>query len=87
MNALAHGTFVVGLEGFYFGTQLLTQGDQTGIDFVKRDGAVLSRVTLAKHVVVDAMEHEDFHGGFLEGWPGSKSERRVRQGGVRQWEG
>ena len=35
------------------------------LDFVQRDGAVLRRITFAEHVVVDAVEHENFHGFFL----------------------
>ena len=65
MDALAHCAFAVGLKSLKLGAKLVTQSIQAGIDLIQRNGAVLPGVALAKHVVVDAVEHEDFHGVFL----------------------
>ncbi len=67
MDALAHGAFIVGLKGFNAGAKFFAQAAQACIDLVERDRAVLLGVALAKHVVVDAVQHDDFHGESF-GW-------------------
>jgi len=52
---------VVGLKGLDGGVQLFAQGAQLVVDLGQGDGAVLLRIALAEHVVIDAVEHEHFH--------------------------
>jgi hypothetical protein len=61
VNALTQGTFKISLEILNLGAQLASEIDQSLIDLIERDGAVLRRVTLAKHIEVNAIEHEDLH--------------------------
>jgi hypothetical protein len=67
MNAVAHGAFVVGLKVLDAGAQLGAQLDQAGVDLVQRDGAVLRGVAFAKHIVVNTVEHDDFHKSTFRG--------------------
>src|ERR1700674_1300431 len=61
VNPLTHFLFAVGLETDHFDAKLLAQCLQARVDLAQRRGSVLDRVALAEHVVVDAMEHQDFH--------------------------
>jgi hypothetical protein len=60
VDALAHRTFAVGLEAHDFDAQLLAELLQVIVDFGQRDRPVLSRIALAEHVVVDAVQHQEF---------------------------
>jgi hypothetical protein len=61
VNPLTHFLFAVGLETDHFDAELLAQRLQARVDLAQGRGSVLDRVALAEHVVVDAMEHQDFH--------------------------
>jgi hypothetical protein len=65
VDAFAHFAFTIGLEVLQVSAQLFTQSTQAGVDFIQCDGPVLLGVALAKHVVVDAVQHENFHGLLL----------------------
>ncbi|MNC60654.1 hypothetical protein D3C75_1105490 [compost metagenome] len=58
MDALAQGALEVALEALDLRPQLLAQGLQRLVDVGQGRCAVLARVTLAEHVVVDAMQHQ-----------------------------
>ena len=67
VDALAHSAFMVGLVGLHRHPEFSTEGRQAGIYFVERDGSVLRRVALAKHIVVDTVQHEYVHRGSWSG--------------------
>jgi hypothetical protein len=64
VDAFDHLAFVVGLKVLDIDAKFPSQRDDLIVDLVERDRPVLLRITLAEHVVVDAMEHEDLHEGF-----------------------
>ena len=71
MNALAHGTFKIGLETLDAGTQIVAERRHRCVDLGQRDGAVLRRIALAEHVEIDAVEQENSHENFFGSFYGS----------------
>jgi len=61
VNFFGHGAFKIGLKAFHMGPQFLAKLFHLRIDFVQGGGAILGRITLAKHVQVDAVQTQNFH--------------------------
>ena len=62
MNALAERTFTVAVEVLELQAGVCSLPVERGADIVKRCRAVVRRITLAEHVEVDALQHENLHG-------------------------
>jgi hypothetical protein len=60
VDPLAHRALAIGLEALDVDAQLLAQLAQVLVDFGERDRPVLNRIALPEHVVVDAMQHQEF---------------------------
>src|SRR6267378_3098783 len=80
VDALAHRGFTVGLEAHHLDAQLAAEGLKLRVDLGQRDRAVLRRVALAEHVVVDAVEHEDLHVFTCAAWRARPAARRPPRG-------
>src|SRR5471030_524232 len=63
MNTQAHVTLAVCLVALYGHAEFFTECLQLGIDVSECGRSILNRVTLTKHIVINAMQHQKlFHG-------------------------